>query len=51
MVEIFNGVLLSHKRGHNFATVTWMDFEGKSNRERQILYDITYMWNLKNTIN
>ena len=36
-----------------FAT-TWMDVEGimlsevKSDRERQILYDITYMWNLKN---
>ena len=23
----------------------------KSDRERQILYDITYMWNLKNTTN
>ena len=23
----------------------------KSDRERQILYDITYMWNLKSTIN
>ena len=23
----------------------------KSNRERQILYDITYMWNLKNNTN
>ena len=36
---------------------TWMDLEGyyakwnKSDRERQILYDITYMWNLKNTAN
>ena len=35
---------------------TWMDLEGimlseKSDRERQILYDITYMWNLKNTTN
>ena len=35
-----------------FAT-TWMDLEGvmlneMSERERQILYDITYMWNLKN---
>ena len=34
-----------------FAT-TWMDPEGyakwdKLHRERQILYDITYMWNLK----
>ena len=31
---------------------TWMDLEGimlseMSDRERQILYDITYMWNLK----
>ena len=29
---------------------TWMDLEmiilSKSNRERQISYDITYMWNL-----
>ena len=23
----------------------------KSEREKQILYDITYMWNLKNTTN
>ena len=35
-----------------FAT-TWMDLEiimlseVKSDRERQILYDIAYMWNLK----
>ena len=34
-------------------TVTWMDLEiiilkqSKSERERQIPYDITYMWNLK----
>ena len=32
---------------------TWMDLEGIllseiSQRERQILYDIAYMWNLKN---
>ena len=32
---------------------TWMDLEnimlsGLSDRERQILYGITYMWNLKN---
>ena len=35
---------------------TWMDLEGimvseMSDRERQILYDITYMWNLKNNTN
>ena len=35
---------------------TWMDLESimvseMSDRERQILYDITYMWNLKNNTN
>ena len=37
-------------------SATWMDMEGimwnkwnKSDRERQILYGITYMWNLENT--
>ena len=36
-----------------FAT-TWMDVEGimpRETRERQILYDVTYMGNLKNTTN
>ena len=34
---------------------TWMDLEiiilSKSDRERQIPYDISYMWNLKNDTN
>ena len=35
---------------------TWMELEGMmlnevNHRERQILYDRTYMWNLKNTTN
>ena len=35
---------------------TWMDLEGiclrsKPDRERQILHDITYMWNLRNYAN
>ena len=36
---------------------TWMELEiiilseVKSDRERQILYDFTYMWNLKNKTN
>ena len=38
-----------------FAT-TWMDLEGTmlsemSDRERLILYNIAYMWNLKNITN
>ena len=31
--------------------VTWMDLDGIMLNERQILYDITYMRNLKNTTN
>ena len=35
---------------------TWVGLEGimlseMSQKERQILYDLTYMWNLKNTTN
>ena len=32
---------------------TWMDLEDimQSDRERQILYDLTYMWNRKNAAN
>ena len=35
-----------------FAT-TWIELESTvlSDRERQIPYDFTYMWNLKNKIN
>ena len=54
VVYIHNGVLLSHKKEWNFATCSNMDGLGrhyakwsKSDRERQILYDITYMWNPK----
>ena len=55
MVHIYNGILLSGKKKNEimpFAT-TWMDLEiiilseVKSDRKRQISYDITYMWNLK----
>jgi len=56
VVHIYNGVLLSHKKDEilPFAT-TQIDLEyimlSKSDRENQILYDITYMWNLKNKTN
>ena len=46
------------KKEWNFAICSNMDGLGghydkwnKSDRERQILYDITYMWNLENTTN
>ena len=51
-------LLLSHKKEWTFAICCNMaGLEGhyakwnKSDRERQILCDITYMWNLKNTTN
>ena len=55
VVYIYNGILLSHKKEWNLAICNNMDglggFHGKwtkSDRESQILYVITYMWNLKN---
>ena len=54
MVQIYNGILLSHKKEWNNAICS--NIEGprdchtewsKSDRERQISYDIAYMWNLK----
>ena len=52
------GILLSSKKEWNLAICNNMDRLGgyhakwnKSDRETQILYDNTYMWNLKNTTN
>ena len=49
-----SGVLFSHRREQNNAICSTMDTTGdyhtkwsKSQRERQILSDITYMWSLK----
>ena len=54
MVHIYNGILLSHKKERNDATCNNTDVTrdyytkwSQSGRERQIPYDITYMWNLK----
>ena len=54
MVHIYNGMLLSHKKEWNNAICSNMvrprdDHTkwSKSDRERQIPYDITYLWNLK----
>ena len=54
VVQIYNGILLSHKKEQNNAICG--DMVGardchtewsKSDREKQILYANTYMWNLK----
>ena len=52
MVPLYNGILFSHKKDEIMPfAATWMDLEiiilSKSDRERQISYDVTYMWNLK----
>ena len=54
MVHIYNGILLRHQKEWNNAICSNMDKPrdyhtkwSKSDRERQISYEITYMWNLK----
>ena len=53
VLRIYARVLLSHKRSEilPFAT-TWMDLESimlsEKVRYRQISYDFTHMWNLRN---
>ena len=54
VVHIYNGILLSHKKYWNNAISNNMDATrdyqikwSKSERERQIPNDISYMWNLK----
>ena len=52
-IYIYNGILLSHKKEWNNAICSNMDAPrddhtkwSKSDRGRQISYNITYMWNL-----
>ena len=54
VVYMPNKILLSHKKEWNNAICSNLDGPtdydtkwSKSERERQIPYDITYMWNLK----
>ena len=54
VVYLYTGTLVSHKKGQNNAACSNMDGPrdyhtkwSKSDRERQISYDSTYMWNLK----
>ena len=55
VVHVYNGILLSHKKEQKNAICSNTDGPGghhsewnKSDRERQISYDIACMWNLKN---
>ena len=54
VVYIHNGILLSHKKEWNNVICSNMngprDYDtkwSKSDRDRQISYGITYMWNVK----
>ena len=58
VVHIYSEVLLSHKKEWNNAICSNIDGPrdyytkwSKSDRERQILYDIIFMWNLKKNTN
>ena len=54
VVYLYDGILLKHKKEWNNAICSYMDEPrdyhtkwSKSERRRQIPYDIIYMWNLK----
>ena len=53
VVHTYNGILLSHQKNEIMPFVaTWMDLKiiilsEVSQKEKDILYDATYMWNLK----
>ena len=58
VVHIYNRILLSHKEEWNDAISNHMNEPrddhskwSKSERERQALYDITHMWNIKYNTN
>ena len=49
MVCINNGILLGNKNQILPFATTWMEIEqNRSVRERQISYDFTHVWNLRN---
>ena len=57
VVHIYNGMPLSHKKEWNNAICSNVDGPrdyhakwSKPDRERQMSYDIAYMWNLKKNI-
>ena len=50
-----NGILFSHKNETMLSVATWMELEiitlsEISQTEKEISYDITYIWNLKKMI-
>ena len=47
----YQNIKILHQKKTIGSVTTWMDLEGimlsEISRERQILYDLSYMWNLK----
>ena len=57
VVYLYNGILFIHKKKRNWITCSEVDEPrdchtewSKSEREKQILYANTYMWNLKKMV-
>ena len=57
MAHIYNGILLSHKKKRNWVICSEVDGPtachtewSKSEREKQIPYANTYIWNLRKKI-
>ena len=53
MVYIYNGILLSHKKERNLAICNNLGgvrgiIPNEISQRKQIPYDFTHMWNLKN---
>ena len=48
VVHIHNGILFGYKKEWNLPCVeTWMDLQTAIEREKQIPYNIAYVWNLE----
>ena len=53
-VCVCDGILFSHKKWNLVIFTTWIDLQvkwNKSEKEKKILCDFTYMWNVKSKTN
>ena len=49
VVHVYNGILFSHQKSEIMPfAARWIDLIILSEVSRQMLNDVTYMWNLKN---
>ena len=53
-MDYYSAIKMNFKKECHLQQHVWtqqLSYEAKSERETQILHDITYMWNLKNYTN